>query len=97
MKDKMMKDSTHTFETITLNLQQGIIRVVFDDVAPEVQSGITNQVVAIYSHHKNLLLVAVEWRDQMEAIRAACPMQNFRTKFADHFHIDSWDKKIDND
>ena len=76
------------FEVIPLNLQQGMIR------ATGLSENTINQVVAIYSYHKKLLLIVVDWRDEMEAIRAICPMEGFHTKFADHFHIDSWDEKI---
>lgn len=91
-----MEERKFELEAIPFNLQQGIIRAKFNDISEEVQAGVTNQVVAIYSYHLKLLLIAIEWRSDSIAIKDACPMEQFEIKYADHFRVDSWDKKFDN-
>jgi len=78
----------HSFQVIPLNLQQGMIR------ATDVPKGTVNQIVAIYSYHAQKLLISVGWRSEEEAIRAACPVESFIVQYADSFHIDSWDGKL---
>ena len=79
---------TPPFEMIPLNLQQGMIR------ATSVPEGTLNQIVAIYSRHRQKLLILPAWRDDEDAIRAMCPMDDFILEYADSFHIDSWDGKL---
>ena len=84
-----MSKQTYKFEVIPLNLQQGMIR------ATGLGDNVLNQVAAIYSYHLNLLMVRVDWRDELEAIRTVCPVENFTTQFADSFHVDTWDGRLD--
>ena len=85
----MEETRTFEFENIPLNLQQGMIR------AKTLKENTINQVVAIYSHHKRLLLIRVDWRDQEEEIKKVCPIETCAAHYADSFHIDTWDNRLD--
>lgn len=80
------------YESIPLNLNQGMIRVTWEGM-PE---NLINQVVAIWSSHKEVLAIMVEWREEREAIAEACPLVDPAIFICDHFHIDTWDKRVDN-
>jgi len=76
------------FEAIALNLQQGLIRA-------DLPGNVCNGFVAIWSDHKNVLVITPEWRDEEEAIKDICPLISFDTIYGDSFHVDTWDNKID--
>ena len=77
------------FEAIALNLQQGLIRA-------NLPGTVVNGIVAIWSHHKDVIVIRPEWRDEQEAICAACPLIEYSVIFGDSFHVDTWDEKIKN-
>lgn len=87
-----MKETKYQFESIPLNLNQGIIRVSYD-LMPE---NLINQIVAVWSSHKEVLAITVEWKEEREAILKACPVTDAAVFICDHFHIDTWDNRIDN-
>lgn len=87
-KEKVMDDEQRSFEAIALNLQQGLIRA-------NLPGTVCNAVAAIYSRHKNVLVITPEWRDDEEAIKTACPLSGFEVFYGESFHIDTWDKKIE--
>ena len=84
-----MEKTDFKFEVIPLNLQQGMIR------ATGLSENTVNQVVAIYSYHRKLALIWVDWKDEEYIIRSAVPMETFTVQYADSFHIDTWDRRFD--
>ena len=80
------------YESIPLNLNQGMIRVTWEGMP----DNLINQIVAIWSSHKEVLAIMVDWRGEMEAITKACPLDDPAIFYCDHFHIDTWDKRVGN-
>ena len=80
------------YESIPLNLNQGMIRVTWEGMP----DNLVNQIVAIWSSHKEVLAIMVEWREDREAIIKACPLVDPAIFICEHFHIDTWDKRVDN-
>ncbi len=86
-----MNKETTKYESIPLNLNQGMIRVTWEGM-PE---NLINQIVAIWSSHKEVLAIMVDWREEQEEIAKACPLIEPAIFYCDHFHIDTWDKRVD--
>ena len=88
----VMKTDKFNFESIPLNLQQGLVRVTWDGMP----SNLTNQIVAIYSDYKNVMIISPEWAEERKDILSSCSLVGLDVVYGDAFHVDTWDNKIAN-
>lgn len=81
------------FYHLALNLQQGIITTL---------ENVSNNIVAIYSLHNDVIVIRPEYRGQLKQITDEVYKNRDKEKnsmyilFGDAFHIDTWDNLIEN-